>query len=177
MPHRYGSRSSTRLKTCHPDLQFVMDRVVEQFPNTILQGERTEEQQRKNVAKGVSRTLDSKHLPRCSRRSDQGVDAVDAAPDPLQYPQLSGLLHVIERALGAQPLDDTTRRNLVSAIGEYSKDLGVWYYFGGYVLGTADQMLKNGDISTRFIWGGDWNENRKVNDQTFDDLGHFQRAV
>jgi hypothetical protein len=154
-----------------------MMEVDERYPNTILQGSRTEEQQAKNVAKGVSKTLDSKHLPRCAEEPEKGVDAVDAAPDPLGYPKLKNVMGIIERALGDQPLDDEVRRRLVDAIGEYSKETARWYMFGGYVLGTADQLFKNGSISTRMTWGGDWNGDRRLSDQRFDDLAHVQRAV
>jgi hypothetical protein len=86
-------------------------------------------------------------------------------------------MSIIERALGAQPLDDEVRRQLVDAIGEYSKDTARWYYFGGYVLGVSDQLNKQGSIGTRLRWGGDWNTNRKLDDNRFDDLAHFERAI
>lgn len=41
-------------------------------------------------------------------------------------------------------------------------------YFGGYVLGVAMQM------EIPLAWGGDWNGNRDLTDQTFDDLAHFE---
>jgi peptidoglycan L-alanyl-D-glutamate endopeptidase CwlK len=50
----------------------------------------------------------------------------------------------------------------------YVKDLARWYYFGGYVLGVARCM------NIRVRWGGDWNGNRDIKDQSFDDLGHFE---
>ena len=177
MVSHYGNRSKTRLGTTHPDIQRVMMEVDERFPNTILEGIRTEEQQRKNVANGVSKTLDSKHLPRCAEDPAKGVDAVDAAPDPLGYPKLNKVMGIIERALSAQPLDDEIRRQMVDAIGEYSKDTARWYYWGGYVLGVSDQLHKQGSIATRFRWGGDWNTNRKLDDNRFDDCAHFERAV
>ena len=42
------------------------------------------------------------------------------------------------------------------------------YYFGGYVLGVARAL----DIRVR--WGGDWNSNGVITDQTFNDLVHFE---
>jgi hypothetical protein len=41
-------------------------------------------------------------------------------------------------------------------------------YFGGFVLGVAKEM----DVP--IVWGGDWNSNRDLSDQTFDDLVHFE---
>ena len=41
-------------------------------------------------------------------------------------------------------------------------------YFAGYVMGVADQQ----GIILR--WGGDWNRDWKVRDNSFDDLPHFE---
>ena len=41
--NNYGATSLQRLATAHPDLQALMKKVGEKFPNTILEGERTEE--------------------------------------------------------------------------------------------------------------------------------------
>lgn len=43
-----------------------------------------------------------------------------------------------------------------------------FYHFAGYVKGIADNM----GIEIR--WGGDWNNNNSFDDQTFDDLPHFE---
>tara|TARA_R100001594_G_scaffold24002_1_gene46947 strand:+ start:15690 stop:16082 length:393 start_codon:yes stop_codon:yes gene_type:complete len=42
------------------------------------------------------------------------------------------------------------------------------YYFGGYVLGIAEEM----GLDIR--WGGDWDGDRETKDQTFNDLVHFE---
>jgi len=43
-----------------------------------------------------------------------------------------------------------------------------FYYFGGYVLGWAKAM----HFSIR--WGGDWDGDRQIKDQDFNDLVHFE---
>lgn len=53
----------------------------------------------------------------------------------------------------------------------YAKDLARWYYFGGVVKGVASGL----GISIR--WGGDWDSDNVFNDQTFDDLPHFELTV
>ncbi len=50
----------------------------------------------------------------------------------------------------------------------FSKDLARFYFFGGFVKGLATAM----GISIR--WGGDWDGDTEVNDQSFDDLPHFE---
>ena len=77
----YSSKSLTRLQTCHSDLETLMLEVDKHWANTILEGKRTIEQQRENVAKGVSKTMNSLHL-------DDPSNAVDAAPDPLNWPKM-----------------------------------------------------------------------------------------
>lgn len=47
-------------------------------------------------------------------------------------------------------------------------DTGRFRYFGGYVLGIAQQL----DIPVR--WGGDWDGDTQVRDQRFNDLVHFE---
>lgn len=47
-------------------------------------------------------------------------------------------------------------------------DIQRFHFFAGFVLGTARQM----GIELR--WGGDWNQNTKVNDEHFRDLVHFE---
>jgi len=43
-----------------------------------------------------------------------------------------------------------------------------FYHFAGYVKGVADT------IGIKIRWGGDWNNNNSFDDQTFDDLPHFE---
>ena len=48
------------------------------------------------------------------------------------------------------------------------EDRDRFHYFGGYVLGTAKQL------GIEVIWGGDWNNDTKTKDNSFDDLVHFE---
>ena len=43
-----------------------------------------------------------------------------------------------------------------------------FYYFGGFVKGVASRL----GIPIR--WGGDWDSDNVLDDQTFDDLPHFE---
>src|SRR5882672_10022970 len=67
-----------RLKRAHPDLKKFVMRAAEisTIPFTILQADRTIEQQKLNVARGVSQTMKSRHLI----SGDGFVRAVDIAP-------------------------------------------------------------------------------------------------
>ncbi len=48
------------------------------------------------------------------------------------------------------------------------KDHKRFYYLAGIVKGVASQM----GIKVR--WGGDWDSDNDLNDQSFMDLGHFE---
>lgn len=49
-----------------------------------------------------------------------------------------------------------------------------FYYFAGYVMGVADMLHGEGLISHRLRYGGDWNRDTQVKDNSFDDLPHFE---
>lgn len=158
--HHYGPRSLHRLGTCHALLKKLFMRVGETFPTTILEGKRSKEQQEKNVAKGVSKTMNSKHL------IEPLSEAVDAAPDGFGWPSAPKLKRRIEAVTGTlKPEQKTEIDALVQA---YVKEVGLWYYWAGHVSGVAAEM----GIPIR--QGVDWNGNRSIDDQTFDDLPHTE---
>lgn len=54
------------------------------------------------------------------------------------------------------------------------KDYKTFYLFSGYVLGIANQLKIQGMISHSIRWGGDWDCDMDIHDQTFNDLVHFE---
>lgn len=64
-----------------------------------------------------------------------------------------------------------TNPSIAIDIAPYPIDWGDtkrFYLFAGYVLGTANQL------GIKLRWGGDWDSDTEVNDQTFNDLVHFE---
>lgn len=116
----------------HLDLIRLFEHVVQVFDCTVLTGIRTIEQEKKYVASGLSKTMNSKHLP----QKDGLSHAVDVAPYPQNWD-----------------------------VPAWEKDQ---ILFAGFVLGVANEM----GIAIR--WGGDWNGNKDVLDNTFNDLDHFE---
>lgn len=47
-------------------------------------------------------------------------------------------------------------------------------HFGGYVRGIARMLKDYGDISHELRWGGDWNSDFVLTNQTFFDYPHFE---
>ncbi len=74
----FSQRSKQRLLECHPDLQSIFAEVIKQYDCTILCGRRSLDEQKKLVAEGKSKTLNSKHLLKPSL-------AVDVAPYPIDW--------------------------------------------------------------------------------------------
>lgn len=141
MPNFSGA-SRAQLDTVELELQALFGEVVKTDDCSIIEGARTEEQQAANVAKGVSKTLDSKHVIGPNYPLSR---AVDAAPYPVIWP------------------DAKTMNSL-----EYTHAVGRFYYFAGVVKATARRM------GLKIRWGGDWDNDLDFNDQTFDDLDHFE---
>lgn len=54
------------------------------------------------------------------------------------------------------------------------KNIARHYAFAGFVLGVASRLKEEGKMSRSVRWGGDWDGDRDFEDQTFNDLGHFE---
>ena len=76
--YRLGRRSLENLKGVHPDLVSVVHRAIELTEQdfTVIEGLRSVERQRKLVAEGKSKTMNSRHLT---------GHAVDIAPWPISW--------------------------------------------------------------------------------------------
>lgn len=143
---KFGAHSRVKLMTCHPDLVRLMEAVVENYDCTILDGARTEADQADKVKRGLSKTMDSKHVVSDERPLS---DAVDAAPFPTVWPDESDRQY------------DTKK---------YVHEVGRFYHFAGYVKAKAEEL------GIKIRWGGDWDKDLDFTDQKFDDLDHFERV-
>lgn len=56
-------------------------------------------------------------------------------------------------------------------INGISWDTKQCYNFAGFVLGCASMM------GIKLRWGGDWDKDRNIHDQTFNDLVHFELEI
>lgn len=64
MSYRFGERSMTRLKGVHPDMVRVMELAILRSPVdfSVIEGLRTRARQVELVAKGASKTMNSRHI-------------------------------------------------------------------------------------------------------------------
>lgn len=101
---KFSKLSEERLKTIHPDLQKVLREAIKTYDFTILEGIRTKEKQEELLSRGMSRTLNSKHLD----QGDGYSHAVDIAPWPIDWNDrerfilLSGFVKGLGAAMGVK---------------------------------------------------------------------------
>lgn len=179
----WGARSRGEAATVHPDTRKVAERVDMYWSSTVLQGRRDADQQRENVARGVSSTLESRHLLDYSEDPDNGVDAIDVGPDPLKWPQLAARMLEIDEMLGALAKDGLTvddRKDLCTKVkklmAEHGRDTGRWYAFAGFFHGVGEEMYRHGEVKRRLVHGYDWDGDHDLEDQRLHDLPHHHAA-
>ena len=49
-----------------------------------------------------------------------------------------------------------------------------FYFFAGKVIGISKVLFDDGIISHKIRWGGDWDSDGDLSDQSFNDLVHFE---
>ncbi len=76
---KFGTRSKSKLETCHKDLQQILNIAIKEFDFSVIEGERNEERQNEAYEKGFSQVKypDSKHNSKPS-------NAVDIYPYPFK---------------------------------------------------------------------------------------------
>jgi len=144
---RFSDRSVARLQTCAPALEMLFADVVQSYDCVILCGHRNKADQDAAVAAGNSKTP----WPTGNHNAVPSK-AVDAAP---YDPRASGGVNWGE--------DVRTKKPDRAALARF-------YHFAGFVKARA-QVL---GIPIR--WGGDWDGDTFFDDQTFNDLVHFELA-
>lgn len=118
------------MATCDPQLVRLFEDVIQAYDCIILQGARSAAEQAENVRKGVSKTLDSKHV---TSESHPLARAVDVAPFPLVWPDKK-----------KQPID------------EYALAVGRFYHFAGHVMAVAKAI--GVDVRWGGAWSGELNK-------------------
>ena len=153
----YSASSRKVLDTLHPDLKLVLEHVLRKHDHKLLEGRRSRATQANYVKLGVSKTMNSKHVPPPDlSEEDQKVWlslAVDVTPYPVpeDWGKLSDILNC----------DPEARDRAWKARVQF-------YTFARSMLDTAEEL----GIGLR--WGGDWDMDGDFLDQDFDDLVHFE---
>lgn len=107
--YSFSIRSWSKLNRpeVHPDIKRLMIEAIKDSPLdfTIIETVRTVEQQRKNIKNGVSKIMNSRHIPKCNK---SGLcEAVDIAPYPIDWQDIERF-----RALAAHILKKAEELNI-----------------------------------------------------------------
>lgn len=146
MPN-FGKRSKECRATLHPDLQLICDEVIKIFDYSIYAGLRTDEKQLEYFLAKKSK-LD----PRDPKKRKYAK----------HLKQSDGYSHAFDGA--PYPIDFTNK----------SKKRERFYYMAGIFISTAERLYEEGRIEHVLRWGGDWDMDDHFDDQSFDDLPHFE---
>jgi peptidoglycan L-alanyl-D-glutamate endopeptidase CwlK len=140
----FSNRSKSRLATCHPKLQALMNEVIKKYDCSIIEGHRTKDVQDEYFTRNVTKVRwpDSKHNKNPSR-------AVDVVP---YIKEMGG-------AVFPQPNESTE---------VILRKTGACYMFLGYVKRVAEEM------GIRIRFGADWDSDTNLLDQQFHDLPHIE---
>ena len=150
--NRYSASSRSKLNTCDPLIIQVMEAVLPHQDHTIVEGARTLARQEELVRTGKSKTMNSRHVVKVPGDLSR---AVDVMPYPFTW-EFEGALWK-----AGQDGDREEYRRILHWIQR-------WARFAGFVEGTARAM------GIRLRWGGDWDGDLELGDQTFDDWPHFE---
>ena len=140
----FGTTSRRRLDTIDGRLVKVLEAAIEVYDFSVLCGHRNKKDQ--DAAYNSRR---SKVQWPNSKHNTLPSLAVDIAPYPVRWPSLP--------------------KNPTSAdAARYEKDMGRFRFLAGLVVGIGASM----GYSIR--WGGDWDRDGDWDDQSFNDLPHFE---
>ena len=111
---RFGKKSISNLRGVNIKLINVLNQAIKHFDFTVIEGKRSLETQKEYVAKGASKTLESKHL--------EGK-AVDIAPYPIDFDDEERFVYLGGFILGvASQLGVKLRWGLDWDMDTYTKD-------------------------------------------------------
>lgn len=95
---KFGSKSLKLINNAklHPKLKLLLTEAIKTSPLdfTVIETVRTIEQQKINVAKGVSKTMKSRHIP--STNKSGLCEAVDIAPYPINWKDIKSFIRLSE---------------------------------------------------------------------------------
>jgi len=146
MPY-FSKQSREKLDSCHSDIINLFDEIIKKFDCKILYGHRSSKSQFELFKKG--------------RIKQNGIWVID---------------NILEVTTYKDGIKNKSKHNILPSdavdITPYPidfKDINRIYYFAGYVLECSSWM------NIKIRWGGDWDSDTEIKDQTFNDLLHFER--
>jgi peptidoglycan L-alanyl-D-glutamate endopeptidase CwlK len=148
----YSNGSKAKLSTTALTLQIVMEEVIKTIDNTILYGYRSPKEQFELYKQGrvfidgIWRIQDKRNV----------VTYCDGTTTPSNHNMIPS------NAIDCTPFPVDW------------KDTQRLYYFAGFVMATALRLKEEGKVTEGITWGGNWDNDDDLRDQTFMDLCHFE---
>lgn len=157
-PYKFGKVSRANLEGLDPDMVMLAEIAIEYWDCTVVDGVRTYDEQVKNVAKGVSTTMNSMHFPRNEKGEidwKKGLGrAMDIQPYPMDW-------KAVERGMRAVLAENVDPKGSTLEM----------YMFAGFIMGIAAAK------GIRIRSGADWDSDRDISNQSFHDLPHHEKVM
>lgn len=151
MPH-YSKNSLDKLQTTHPDIITIFQEVIKIFDNVIVYGYRSPAVQFELYKKGRS-LINGKWSITDKSKVVTYKDGINEKSK-----------HNFDPALAVDAIPSPANY----------EDKERMYYFAGFVMCLAIKLKEERRISHDIRWGGNWDSDFDLHDQTFMDLAHFE---
>ena len=152
--YKFSKTSKKRLGSCHHDIQFVMNMAIELSPMDfgIAEGHRSVEVQQEYYSRG--RDEDGNII-----NEDEVITYIDGVTKKGKH--------------NYKPSEAVDIYAWVNDKASWkAKDM---IFLAGFISGIAEMLFKQGIISSKFRWGGNWDQDGEIlSDQDFDDMPHFE---
>jgi len=147
---QFGKKSLENLEHCHEDIKAILGVLIKQYDFSVISGIRTDEEQQELFAQGRSKLDGINRKSKHQGREDDEGNIVSFAVDIMPY------------AKGT------------NAFSGEEKDARRFYVMMGMVKAIARNLREQNIISHSVRFGMDWDGDDVYDDQTFDDLPHFE---
>ncbi|GAB5407828.1 MAG: peptidase [Balneolaceae bacterium] len=147
MPFHFGNSSTTKLLTCHEDLQKILQLAISRsrIDFGIAEGHRSLERQKEHLMKKGKSRIDG-----IEKKGKHNYEPSQAADIYVYHPDIE------------------IRRKL-------AYDRPSLCYIAGIVFSCAGELFRKEEITHSIRWGGNWDKDWFfLQDQNFDDLPHFE---
>ena len=146
MPYNFGNSSTTKLETCHADLQKIMQLAISRsrIDFGISEGHRSLERQKQLFDEGKSK------IDGIDKKGKHNFDPSEAVDIYVYHP-------------------DTELRS------KLAYDKSSLSYIAGIIISCTEELIGKGEITHTIRWGGNWDKDGVIiQDQSFNDLPHFE---
>lgn len=106
------------------------------------------------------------------RGEDKQNELFDEGTSQKRYPDSKHNTSPLSEAIDIVPVV----WGLGTLMGNDVDELKYFYIFAGIVKSTMLELYEKGQIKALLRWGGDWDNDLNLDDQTFNDLYHWERV-